>query len=247
MKGIFSDGNFWAFLVSASIAISWVEICKLLATKGLLVAWQRRKLLHVVTGPLYITTWTMFSNDHSGALWAALVPLAMTMKFIAVGIGILKDDDMVSSASRNNARGDLLKGPTLYGFIFVITTVLFWKSVQSVLCLFILCFGDGFAEICGRNFGRGNKIIYSPDKSIAGFLGFVSSSLVTTLLFLYLYGDQLFGLHWQLRPENRSVFIRIFVDCIIGGIVETLPLSDIDNVTVFLSAVLSDKILLLIL
>lgn len=231
--------NVWAFVVATLVAVSWVEICKYLSMKGWLQAWQRRKLLHIFTGPLFILTWPLFTDDLSGAQWAAAVPLVMTLKFIAVGLGWLDDPDMILSASRNNQRSDLLKGPTLYGIIFVISTTLYWKQLQAVLCLFVLCFGDGFAEICGRAYGANNRIFYSREKSWAGFIGFVVSSLLTTWVFVAVYGQHLFGTPLE---SHGHLIGRIVFDCICAGIVETLPFSDIDNVTVFGAALLSDRL-----
>jgi dolichol kinase len=233
--------NVKAFLVSTFVAVAWVEICKFLSYKGLLAPWQRRKMLHIVTGPLFIATWPLFSDDERGAQWAAAVPFIMTLKFIAVGMGWLQDDDMVLSASRTSQRADLLRGPTLYGVIFIASTMLYWKQLQAVICLFVLCFGDGFAEICGRSFGSGNNIFYSKDKSWAGFTGFVVSSIVATMGFLFFYGNVLFGNSWLLSISPSMLFWRVTFDCVIAGFVETLPLSDIDNLTVFGAAILANS------
>jgi dolichol kinase len=240
-------GNLLAFFITTAICVGWVEICKALAQRKLLLTWQRRKLLHILTGPLFIATFPLFTNDFTGSIYAAAVPIFMTLKFICVGLGIIIDEDMVLSASRNNDRLELLKGPTLYGCIFVLVTLIYWKSVQSVMCLFILCFGDGFAEICGRNFGQNNKLFYSKDKSFAGYLGFVLFSLLFTTIFLFFYGDMLFGKDWWENQENAFLFERLIVDCIFAGFIETFPIADFDNLTVFGAAVLCDNWLLKVL
>lgn len=235
-------GNPAAFFIALLIALGWLEICKLLVHAKLLQNWQRRKLLHVFTGPLFILTWPLFTNDYLGAIWATLVPLAMTAKFVAVGKGWLRDSDLVISASRNNSRAELLQGPTLYGLVFILTTLAYWKSVRAVICLMILCFGDGCAELAGRQFGKSDKLSYSRDKSFAGFVGFVAASFISTYFFLTYYGYNLFGMSFY-RIGTTTLMTRLFVDCVVAGFVETLPIPEYDNITVFLAAIMADMVM----
>jgi len=235
-------GNPAAFAIALLIALGWVEVCKLLAQAKLLQSWQRRKLLHVFTGPLFIMTWPLFTSDYLGAIWAMLVPLAMTAKFVAVGKGLLRDNDLVLSASRNNSRSELLKGPTLYGIVFVLSTLVYWKSIRGVICLMILCFGDGAAEMAGRRFGKSNKLFYSRDKSLAGYVGFVAASFISTYFFFTWYGYSLFGVSFY-RIGTTTLMTRLFVDCMVAGFVETFPIPEYDNITVFLAAISADMLM----
>lgn len=229
----------YALLVGAIVVVAWVESVKLLAHAQLLQAWQRRKLLHIFTGPLFIFTWPLFSDNMSGACSASLLPLGMTLKFLLVGLGWLKDDDTVLSASRTGKSSELLKGPCLYGTIFLLSTLLFWKSIQAVLCLLILCFGDGFAEIIGRRFGDGNRLFWSPKKSLAGYAAFVASSTISIYLMISYFGIYIFPLHELQRYESNLLY-RVLFDSILAGLVESLPVEDIDNLMVFLGAIGAD-------
>eukprot|EP00981_Chlorochromonas_danica_P008312 scaffold2111_cov167-Ochromonas_danica.AAC.1 len=189
-----------------------------------LPAWQKRKILHILTGPLFILTWPLFTDDYSGALWAASVPFGMTCKFVIIGLGYLKDTEVIACASRSGDRKELLLGPCFYGIVFVAATVLFWKEARAVICLFILCFGDGFAEIGGRFWGHQNKWKHSPRKSLAGSLTFVVAATLSLWLFYCIRLGNLMALEW-------SFLGRILFDAIIAAIIESLPMPYFDNVT----------------
>jgi dolichol kinase len=165
----------------------WVEGVKALGEKRVLAAWQRRKLLHIFTGPIFIFTWPLFTDSSNGAIWASLVPLAMTVKFSLIGLGLIKDEEAVATVSRTGDKRELLVGPLLYGLIFVSATLLFWKQARAVICLFVLCFGDGFAEIGGRKYGATNRWSHSPSKSMAGSISFVVASFFSIAAFYLIW------------------------------------------------------------
>lgn len=259
------DGDIRACLFSTVLMLLWVEAVKILAHFRLLLNWQRRKVLHIFTGPIFLLTWSLFSYSTKGAFYAALVPGIMTLKFLLIGLGLFPDEDTVLSASRSGKRQELLRGPLFYGIIFTRTTYWYWKGIRAVLCLLILCFGDGFAEIFGKQFGQRHKLPWSPKKSYAGCIGFVLCSTGSIILFLSLFRDQLFpshpqhfsdGIHrmsasmdvfYQEAEEVRDFFpllIRILINCVMAALVESLPIDDFDNVTVFLAAILTDTFFL---
>jgi phytol kinase len=215
----------------------WIEVVKFLGHFAGLPNWQQRKLMHIFTGPIFILTWPYFDDGSEGSIWAVMVPLVMTLKFYLVGKGYLTDNDMVRTSSRTGKREELLKGPLYYGLIFILSTVFFWKSVNGIIYLFILCFGDGMAEVVGRLLGQGNPIPWNPRKSVAGTIGFMVFAYLATLLFLKLYGPRIFGHH---SPELYDVERKVLFDVIIGGFIETLPIEDFDNISVFASIAIFD-------
>lgn len=211
---------------------------------NMLQRWQRRKLLHIGTGPIFILTWPGFTDDSNGAIWAAVVPFAMTVKFALVGLGYLRDDETVASASRSGDRRELLVGPLLYGLIFCAATLLFWKGAKAVICLFVLCFGDGFAEIGGRRYGKGNEWTHSPCKTVAGSISFVLASS-TALVVFYLF--------WNTLVQPKAVVMdwafvcRVLFDSTFAAAIESLPIDLVDNVTVFVAAIYADGVYLRLL
>jgi dolichol kinase len=227
-------------VVSTVIMLLWVEVVKFCGKTFSLPSWQQRKLLHILTGPIFILTWPLFSDNVTGSIYAATVPAIMTLKFLLVGAGLLEDPDMVNTSSRSGKKEELLKGPVCYGIVFIFSTYLYWKSISGVIYLFILCFGDGMAEVFGRYFGSSNPLPWSPRKSFAGLLGFIISSYFVTYLFIGYYGSFLFHPHPSYETANLTN--RLLCDVIIGGLVETLPIADYDNIIVFLTVAIFDNI-----
>ena len=162
--------NAKAFLVSCTVMVVWVELCKWLSHKNILTRSLRRKIVHIFSGPIFLLTWPLFST--SGYVWASLVPAVMTVKFALIGIGLLEDKDTVETLSRVGNRKDILRGPLFYGIVFILSTYFYFKKVRSVLGLMSLCFGDGFAEVFGRLYGGKRKLPWSQDKSWPGLVGF---------------------------------------------------------------------------
>jgi len=239
-KQLYQNPNAKGFLFSTIIIVVFVEVVKILAKEGYLQNWQRRKLLHVLTGPIYILTWPFFTSSLEGSQFAAAVPAVMTLKFFLIGVGAIKDQDTVNSACRSGNKSELLRGPLLYGIIFVVSTILYWKRMRAVICLFILCFGDGFAEICGRNYGLRNKLLWCKEKSAAGLIGFIVFSTLFTVLFIRQFGS-LVLLPNETYGSDCLLIVRVLFVSVVAGIIETLPIAEIDNVTIVVSAILSDQ------
>ena len=160
-----------------------------MAKHNLMNTWVRRKVMHVGTGPLFILLWPQFSA--SGSIFASMVPLAMTLKFALIGLGLLKDDDAVNSMARSGKKEELLRGPLAYGLVFILSTATMWKQYRSVIALFSLCFGDGAAEAFGRRYGRTVPLPWNKQKSFAGSVGFVFTATLCTYAFtMYLVQQQ---------------------------------------------------------
>ena len=232
------NGDVLAFCTVSAIMVIWVELVKLLSNRKLLSVIARRKIMHICTGPIFLFTWPLFSSSKSGRIAASLVPVAMTLKFFLIGLGIIHDEDAIHSMSRTGDRRELLRGPTLYGTVFVLATYLFWMDIRAVIALGCLCFGDGFAEIIGRKFGK-IKLPWSNDKSWAGSLGFVvASCTLTSLLATVVMAHN----PAMKMIRNSALFPRLLFSSLAAAAVESLPLADVDNVTIFIAAALADTL-----
>jgi dolichol kinase len=234
--------NSRAFLSASVTMVIWVEAVKYLSTRGLMNNWIRRKVMHIGTGPIFISMWRLF--DNVGSNYAACVPLLMTIKFGLIGLGLLRDNDAIHSMSRTGDRSELLRGPLLYGIVFVLSTVLLWKDLRAVIALFALCFGDGFAEVFGRKFGGNNKLLWSKEKSLAGSLGFVVASATSTLLFVayILSRDAQLTLTADIFPMVAALIPRVLFANVAAALAESLPLGELDNFIVFASAAAADAL-----
>lgn len=150
----------------------------------------------------------------------------------------MKDESAVRAMSRSGNPREILRGPLFYGLIFVICTVLFWyDSPIGIVALMQLCGGDGLADILGRRYGR-TRIYWNRQKSWMGSLGMFLGGLSLSVLVLYIY--VLMGIFSTSTLEILPLLLLI---SIAATVVETLPLKDVDNITVTLTSVILGYIL----
>ncbi|CAI5524282.1 unnamed protein product [Closterium sp. Naga37s-1] len=157
--------------ITLAICLGWLLSVQSLVALRLISVYLSRKLIHIFTGPIFMLTWNLFSNQPYARLAAAVVPLLITLHFTLVGLGVVKDQSAINSVTRRGDRREMLRGPVMYGLCFVAFTVLFWRhSPSAFLALNALCAGDGFAELAGRRFGSApsQKLPWSGVKSWPG-------------------------------------------------------------------------------
>ena len=162
-----------AFALASSVLVVTVEAVKLSAARGLFTRDFTRKLMHIGVGPIFLLTWPLFSGVGLSHLWAAAVPLAMTLKFAATGLGLLRGSNAemdIKTMSRTGSRSELLRGPLLYGLVFVCATLFAFRTVEAATSLMALCVGDGMADVVGRRLGK-HKLPWSVQKRRAGLCG----------------------------------------------------------------------------
>jgi phytol kinase len=224
--------NIAALVITFLLAVTWLRINDFIAHRGWISSDLSRKIIHMGTGPLFVLCWLLF-NDSPGARYlAALVPLAITLQFILVGTGIIRDEAAVQAMSRTGDRREILHGPLYYGIIFIVLTILYWHdSPIGIIALMLLCGGDGLADILGRRFGRA-KIPWNSAKSWMGSLAMLFGGWVFAAAVLAVY------LGMNIFPGNLLSYLPgLTLIALAGALVETLPLKDIDNITVTLTAV----------
>lgn len=231
--------NLVAFAVTLLLSLLWLRFIDLLAHRRLISSQVSRKIIHIGTGPLFVLCWLLFVNTFPARFYAAVIPLAITAQFALVGLGIIDDPAAVAAMSRSGKRTEILKGPLFYGIVFVILTIGFWyDSPIGIIALMILCGGDGLAAIIGTRYGTA-KLPWSRDKSWAGlaavFLGGFVFSLV--VLAVYLAAGKFPG---SFIDYLQAAVIISFV-C---SLVESIPVSSIDNITVPTAAVIMGLLLL---
>jgi phytol kinase len=178
--------------------------------------------------------WLLFDDQSYARYLAALVPLATTIQFALVGLGIMKDDAAVKAMSRTGQRQEILRGPLFYGLAFVFLTILFWKDNPiGIIALMILCGGDGLADIIGKRFNTW-KLPWSQNKTWAGSLSMFLGGVILSLLVLWVFAlAGVFIVDW-------SLFLpRILLLGVLATLVESLPLRDLDNLTVPVVTVLA--------
>ena len=227
------SANLQALFLTFVLALIWLRINDFAAHRGWISSHLSRKIIHIGTGPIFVLCWLLFTNNLSARYLAALVPLVITFQFALVGFGVIKDDAAVQAMSRTGDRGEILRGPLYYGIIFVVLTVVFWYDKPTgIVALMMLCGGDGLADILGRRYGK-VKLPWNRGKSWAGSGGMFLGGWIFALIVLLIYTEV--GIFT--RPFN-SFILPVTIISVVATIVETLPLKDIDNITITLVAVI---------
>jgi phytol kinase len=227
------NNNFLAFVITFLAAIIWLRINDFAAHRGWISSWLSRKFIHIGTGPLFVICWVVFDSSFSSRLLAAVIPLLITIQFVLVGVGVIKDEAAVKALSRSGDRREILRGPLYYGIIFVLITLIFWTdSPIGIAALMLLCGGDGLAEILGRQYGKKN-LPWSASKTYIGSLGMlVGGWTVSFLVMAYFVATGTFS-----GPVS-AFLVPITIIALAGTVIESFPLKDIDNITITAGAIL---------
>jgi phytol kinase len=233
------QNNFIALVVTFILAVIWLRINDFAAHRGWISSDISRKLIHIGTGPLFVLCWLLFDDSPSARFLAALIPLAITMQFLLVGLGVIRDEAAVKAMARSGDRREILRGPLFYGIVFVLLTIIYWKnSLIGITALMLLCGGDGLADIIGRRFGR-LALPWNSQKTWAGSMGMILGGWLFAALIpvAYLAAGEISGVFSAFLPALTIIALA-------GAAVESLPTGDYDNLTVPLAALLLGHLLL---
>jgi len=215
-----------ATILTFAIAIAFLRLMDFFAHRGWIESKLSRKFIHIGTGPIFVLCWLMFPDVSSARYLAALVPLLITVQFILVGTGILKDDAAVQAMTRTGNPKEILRGPLFYGIMFVVLTIVYWKdSPIGITALMMMCGGDGIADIVGRRI-KSPKLGWSREKSVAGSLSVFAGGALLTALILFVYVS--LGVF---APPFSKYLLPIVWVALGGMLIESLPFKDIDNIT----------------
>ncbi|MDP2976649.1 MAG: phosphatidate cytidylyltransferase, partial [Anaerolineales bacterium] len=176
--------------------------------------------------------WLLYKDTPEARWQAAQVPFLITVQLALIGLGVIKDEASVKAMSRNGDRREILRGPLFYGIVFVVLTIVYWKdSPIGMTALMLMCGGDGLADILGRGL-KSAKLPWNKEKSWAGSLGMFLGGWGLAAFIL-----GMFTLAGILRGPFAGALAPITIIALAGTLVESLPLKDVDNITVTLAAV----------
>lgn len=227
------NSNLIALIITFLVALIWLRLNDFLAHRGVIDSHLSRKLIHIGTGPLFVLCWLLFNENPINKYLAALVPLTFTIQFFLIGIGVIKDEASVKAMSRSGDRREVLRGPLYYGIIFVLLTIIYWKdSPIGIIALMLMCGGDGLADIMGRKWGS-KRIFYNRNKSYTGSLGMFLGGLILSIFIIWVY-----TIAGTFSLSIQSYLIPVIIIAIAGTVVESLPLKDVDNITVTITALI---------
>lgn len=222
-----------ATLFTFLIAFAFLRLMDFLAHRGMIESKLSRKIIHIGTGPIFVLCWLMYPDLPISRWLAALVPFVITTQFALVGTGLLNDEAAVKAMSRTGDRREILRGPLLYGIVFIAMTLIYWKdSFIGIPALMMLCGGDGIADIIGRRVNS-PKLPWSREKSVAGSLSVFAGGWLLTLLIFAIY----IGMGEFSGPLSRFILPVTWI-ALGATLIESLPFKDVDNITLPILAVL---------
>jgi phytol kinase len=219
--------NPWiAAVITMIICLIWMRINNFIAKKNLISSSTSRKIVHIGTGPVFLLCWLLFPDHPLSKYLAAIVPFLIVLQLAMVGLGFMKDDSSVKAMARTGSKSELLRGPFYYGIIFVLLTVLFWKTPYSIIPLMILCGGDGMADLIGSRFGQ-RQIPWNKNKTLIGSIAMFICGFALSILLILPFVS--FGI---IDPPLSKYLIPIILISLIGTLIESLTPSEYDNISV---------------
>ena len=225
--------NYIALVITFVIALGFLRLMDFFAHRGWIESKLSRKLIHIGTGPIFVLCWFFFNEDPSARWLAALVPLAITIQFALIGLGVIKDKASVDAMSRTGDPKEILRGPLYYGIMFVVLAVVYWKdSPIGIIALMMMCGGDGIADIFGRRIAS-PKLPWSGDKSVAGTVSVFVGGFVFSAVMIYIYITA-----GVFSGTISNYLLPIAAIALVGALVESLHFRDIDNISMTLASAL---------
>ncbi|CAJ1976647.1 unnamed protein product [Sphenostylis stenocarpa] len=188
-----------------------------------------RKLVHILSGLLFLFSWPIFSNSPKARYFAAFVPLVNCLRLLANGLSLASDEGLIKSVTRDGDPLELLRGPLYYVLILTLCALVFWReSPIGVVSLAMMSGGDGVADIIGRRYGS-MKIPYNQNKSWAGSISMLVFGFFVSIGMLYYY-----SVLGYIHLDWTSTVPRVALISFVATIVESLPITEVvdDNISV---------------
>ena len=238
----------WSTLFLFAVSLFWIKIIEGLVKRDRVSVELSRKAIHVGIGVLFVMCWSVFDvHCYSCRYLAALVPLSVVIKFLAICLGVLKDPITVKMLCRDgeNHPQQLLLGPLMYGIVIISSTIYYWlDSPEGLITILILTVGDGMAAIGGK-FMPITRLPWNRTKSLGGLLSFMILSFMAIVLSLIWFTSlgypNLTAGGVLLTPLWLS---KLFCICFSSALLESTELGAFDNLIVPIFALLLTKILL---
>jgi dolichol kinase len=127
------------------------------------------------------------------------------------GIMVPFVSSLTAAASRSRDKGRFVLGPVTLG-LGALLSLLLYPSPAASIAIYALAFGDGFASLVGKLFGR-TRPSFLHGKSLEGSLACFIAVFISA---------------WQV---SRSLHVSL-VAALTGTLAEVLPLDDLDNLVI---------------
>lgn len=134
-------------LLALGLAVVFVKFITTLAAKDVLDPKDSRKIIHTLTGPLFIVTWPLFSAAWGARFFAGLVGVVNSIRLILAASGDQEETELANAVSRSGEAKEALQGPFLYVMTITAAILLFWRtSLTGIVAVATMAAGDGVSE-----------------------------------------------------------------------------------------------------
>lgn len=142
-------------------------------------------------------------------LMAGTLFYTLTEYFRFVGIKVPVISRLTGMAARTRDQGRFVLGPVTLG-LGAMLSLLLYPSPAASIAIYALAFGDGFASLVGKIFGR-IRPAFLAGKSVEGSLACFTAVFISA---------------YMVFPNCRTAFFAALT----AMLVEALPLEDYDNI-----------------
>ncbi|MHA1974565.1 MAG: diacylglycerol/polyprenol kinase family protein [Candidatus Hodarchaeales archaeon] len=247
-----SEGIFpllWNAFISVIVAMVYIKgtiaLMEKMVDSGKLSSDLSRKIIHIAAGS-FIWVWLFLdTSDGYSYLLNITVPFLFFMTFLYKGFKGSPDDPDVKTMSRTGDPRELLKGTLYFTIIMMISGTILFGTYAGMLMMAIVGWGDGIAPYIGKRFGKRKYKTLAREKSIEGSLGLflfsILGSLIFTVLLGILGGDANPALSVLADPgvDLMMIIIVIIVLALVATIVEAFSPSDVDNLLIPASTIIT--------
>ncbi|KAE8038719.1 hypothetical protein FH972_011197 [Carpinus fangiana] len=139
---IIQDAGAAAALIAGAYGL--VFIFDFLTQRNLIPQSLSRKLVHILSGLLFMVSWPIFSTSTEARYFASLVPFVNCSRLVIYGLSLASDEGLIKSVTREGKPEELLRGPLYYVLVLILCALVFWReSPVGVISLAMMCGGDG--------------------------------------------------------------------------------------------------------
>ena len=202
--------NIIGIIVSFVFVFAVIGISTVLSNKGILDGEGSRKFIHVAVSNWWLIAMFTFTDP----IWASFVPLMFVfINYLSYRKNVFK------AMERDGSSRDL--GTVYYAISLLILAYLtFSYQIQYIgaIGILVMGYGDGFAAIIGKKFGKHSLKKYGFDKSIEGSLTVLFFAILISGIFFYFYA-------------SNMLLIKVLVIGVAATLIELLSPNGFDNLT----------------
>mmetsp|Transcript_49198 Transcript_49198/g.157567 ORF Transcript_49198/g.157567 Transcript_49198/m.157567 type:complete len:254 (-) Transcript_49198:6-767(-) len=238
LEGLVEDASsvdYLAAFITLMGCVTWLKLMDLIVALKMMESKLSRKVIHITTGPFYMGTWFLYSHDWSARWFAVLTPFLISLQFVAIALGYIKDPRAVRAMTRTGDPKEMLLGPLFYGMMFCAVTLVGWRHAPpGIVALSSLCGGDGLADIVGRRLGhRTGPLPWNRGKTWAGTLACFVGSVALAAPLLWAFND---GGHLEVPLSGGQQWACVLAGSLVGTAAESSPVPELDNIFIVLAA-----------